>query len=83
MVRKLIKHEMNAFARSMLPMEIILLGMAVLTRFVQLFETESSAYNTVRTSSIVMFVIAIVVCLVMTVVVSIRRFYVNLFSSEG
>ena len=37
MVRKLIKHEMNAFARSMLPMEIILLGMAVLTRFVQLF----------------------------------------------
>lgn len=83
MVRKLIKHEMNAFARSMLPMEIILLGMAVLTRFVQLFETESSAYNTVRTSSIVMFVIAIVVCLVMTVIVSIRRFYVNLFSSEG
>lgn len=83
MVKKLIKHEMHAFARSMLPMEIILIGMAILTRFVQLFETETSAYNTVRTSSIVMFVIAIVVCLVMTVVVSIRRFYMNLFSSEG
>ena len=83
MVSKLLKHEMNAFARSMLPMEIILVGMALLTRFVQLFETATSAYYTVRTSSIVMFVIAIVVCLVMTIVVSIRRFYVNLFSSEG
>lgn len=83
MVRKLLKHEMNAFTRSMLPMEVILLGIAVLTRFIQIFETESSAYNIVRTSAIIAFVISIVVCLIMSVAVSIRRFYTNMFTSEG
>lgn len=83
MVGKLIKHEMNAFSRSMLPMEIILLGIAVLTRFVQIFETESRVYDIVRGSAVVVLVIAIVVSLVMSVVVSIKRFYTNMFTSEG
>lgn len=83
MVRKLIKHELNAFSRSMLPMEIMLLGIAVLTRFVQLFENDTRAYDIVRTSAIVVLVIAIVVCLVMSVVLSIKRFHTNMFTSEG
>lgn len=83
MVRKLIKHELSAFSRSMLPMEVMLLGIAVLTRFVQLFENESRAYDIVRTSAVVVLVIAIIVSLVMSVVISIKRFYTNMFTSEG
>lgn len=83
MVRKLIKHELNAFSRSMLPMEIMLLGIAVLTRFVQIFENDSRAYDIVRTSAVVVLVIAIIVSLVMSVVISIKRFYTNMFTSEG
>lgn len=83
MVKKLVKHEIIAYMRTMLPMQLILLGIAVLVRFVQLFESDITAFNIVNISSIIAFVISIIVCLVMAVVVSITRFYKNLFTSEG
>ncbi len=83
MVRKLFKYEAAAVWRSMLPVEIIVLGIALLTRFIQLFEVESTAYDIVRASAIVMLVISVIVSLIISVIVSIKRFYTNMFSAEG
>ena len=83
MVRKLLKHETLAFGRSMLPMWVILLGMSVFARIVQFFESESTVYSIVRGSTFIVFGISVAVCLVMTLVVCIKRFYVNMFTGEG
>lgn len=83
MVKKLIKHEMLAFARPMLPILVILFGIAALTRGIQLFENDSVAYNIIIGSSVLALAATIGVCLVMTVVIGVTRFYRNLFTREG
>ncbi len=83
MVKKLMKYEFAAYSKTMLPMLIILFGVSLLTRFIQLFEANTSAYKIVFTSSIVALVISMIVCLVMTVFVAISRYYKNLFTLEG
>lgn len=83
MVGKLIKHEMIAYMRTLLPMQLILLGIALVSRIVQFFESDTIAYNTSFASSIVIYVIAIIVLVIMTAIVGITRFYKNLFTSEG
>lgn len=83
MVNKLIKHETRFYLRTLLPMYAVLLGVAVLGRFVQLFDNDTTAYNIIFTSSIVAFVVACVVCFLLTLIFGIKRFYSNLFSCEG
>lgn len=83
MVKKLFKHEINAYLRTIIPMHMVLIGIAILSRFVQLFDNNSVSYNIVFYSSIVAFGIGVVVCIILTFVFGIRRFYTNLFTSEG
>ncbi len=83
MVKKLFKEEMLSYTRNLTPIRLILIGIALLTRFIQFFENESIAYDITFGSSVVVLVIAILVCLVMSVVICIRRFYSNLFTNEG
>ena len=83
MVKKLLKYEWASFVRSLLPMEMILLGIALLTRIVQFFENDTTAYAIVSGSSVAALSIACVVCLVMTVAVNVTRFYRNLYTAEG
>ncbi len=83
MVKKLFKHEILAYLRVVIPVQIILLGVAVLGRIIQFFETDTTAYDIVNGSSIFAFVVAIMVTLLMTTVFSIVRFYRNLFTGEG
>lgn len=83
MVKKLFKHEIDAYTRTMIPMYLVLLGIALMSRFVQLFENESDAYAIVFHSSIVAFVVGCVTCLILTIFFGIKRFYSNLFSHEG
>ena len=83
MVKKLLKHEMIAYSRTMLIIEAIVLGFAIIARCIWAFETDSITYDIVNTSSIIAFVISIIVCLVFTVVIGITRFYKNLFGREG
>ena len=83
MVKKLIKYEFLAYARTMIPMMIILFGVSLLNRFIQLFENRSNIYGIVFTSSVTVLVITIITCLFMTVFVGITRFYKNLFTLEG
>ncbi len=83
MVKKLLKHEMIAYSRTMLVIEAIVLGFAIIARCIWAFETNSITYDIVNVSSIIAFVISIIVCLVFTVVIGITRFYKNLFGREG
>ena len=83
MVRKLFKHETAAFLRIWLPMQIILLSVALLGRVIQIFESDAQVYSIVWGSSIVTYVIAVIVSLVLITVFSITRFYKNLFTTEG
>lgn len=83
MVKKLIKHEFSAVGRSMFPMAVILLAMAFFTRVIQIFEAQSRTYDIILGSAIVMLVIAMIVSLVMSAVISIKRFYTNMFTGEG
>ena len=84
MVKKLIKYDFASFMRLILPVQLILIGIAALSRFIQIFEdTKSSVYNIIFTSSIVLYVIAIVVALVLTAIVAIVRFYQGMYTNEG
>ncbi len=84
MVKKLIKYDFLSYMRKLLPMELILLGVALLTRFVLVFEDTSSAiYNIVFTSSMIAYVITLIVCLIAAFASVISRFYKNMFTGEG
>ncbi|MBQ4129042.1 MAG: hypothetical protein IJD68_04645 [Ruminococcus sp.] len=83
MVKKLFKHEILSYLRVILPMHLILIGIALLSRFVQLFDNDSTAYNIVFWSSVVAFIVGVVVCILLTLIFGIKRFYSNLFTHEG
>lgn len=83
MVKKLFKHEFAAFLRSMFPVWIALLGVSLLGRLIQLFENDTTVYNVIFTSSIVAYVLAIIVSFVLCTIFAIVRFHKNLFSYEG
>lgn len=84
MVGKLIKYDFQSYFRILLPVQLILLGVAAVNRCVQLFENpDSSVYSSIFVSSLVLYCIAIVVLLVMTVILSIVRFYQGMYSNEG
>lgn len=83
MVKKLLKYEAQYYLRAMLPISVILLGMAVITRIIQLFENDTSTYGILFWSSAILLGIVCATCLIMSVVFVISRFYKNLFTDEG
>ena len=84
MVKKLIKYDFRSYLRLILPIQLILIGIAALSRLVQLFEgTDSTVYDIVFTSSVVLYVIAAIVTLVLTAIVAIVRFYQGMYANEG
>lgn len=83
MVKKLFKHESIFYLRTLLPVQIILIGLAVLNRVIQLFENNSLAYDIAFTSSVIALVVGAVASIVLTTVIIVTRFYKNMFSSEG
>ena len=83
MVRKLFKHELKYYIRSLAPMYIVLAVVALLGRMVFFFEEESTAYEILQGSSIFMLVVACVAALFLCELFCLVRFYKNLFSGEG
>lgn len=83
MVRKLFKHEFAAYWRVLIPAWIALMGVAVLGRLIQFLESDSTIYSIVSGSSILFYVIGIMVALAFPFVYAIIRFYRNLFTGEG
>ena len=83
MVKKLFRHEFNAFWRILFPVWGLLMGISVLGRLIQLFENDTVGYGIVRTSTIIFYVAALVVSLLFPFVFAIIRYHRNLFTGEG
>ncbi len=83
MVKTLLKHEAKAYLHTLVPMNIILLCVALFTRIVWLFESDAVIFDIVGGSSIFALVAAMIVSVVMTFAFAIVRFYKNLFTQEG
>lgn len=83
MVKKLFRQEMRYYTRSLLPTYLLLLSVALMGRIIQLFESDGWIYSTIRTSSLVAYVVAIIAALGLTVLFCIVRYYKNMFSGEG
>lgn len=83
MVKKLIKHEFIYYIRTLAIFLPILLVFGIMTRILQIFENPSSHYLIVFVSSMIMLYISSFVCLFFTFILSIVRFYKNLYTSEG
>ena len=90
MVRKLIKYDFRSYFRLLFPVQLIILGFALINRIIQFFEPPldsvggaSTVYNGFFISSLVLYIISIIVCIVMTVIVGIVRFYQGMYTNEG
>lgn len=83
MVKKLFRQEMLYYVRSLLPVYIILLGVALMGRIIQFFESDSWVYSTVSTSAAIAYVVAIIAALALTTIFCIVRYYKNMFTGEG
>lgn len=83
MVKKLLKYEVKYYLRTLLIYEIVLFTLAVFTRILMFFETDSIIYKLLQGSSFLLFALAAGGCSLMASVISIFRFYRNLFTSEG
>lgn len=83
MVRKLMKHELQYYVRSLVPVYIVLLVIALMGRFVLFFEQDEPAYYILMGSSAFMFGLACVASVLLCVIFSVVRFYKNMFSGEG
>ncbi len=83
MVKKLFKHECISYSRILVPVFGIMLLLSVFLRVLQLFESESVFYGIVFGFSVFAFVLACIACFFITLVLSVIRFYRNLYTSEG
>ena len=91
MVKKLIKYDFQSYFRLLFPIQLIVLGFALLNRTIQFFEpplnadpegiikTAKTVYDGFFTSTMVLYIIAIIVCLIMTII----RFYQGMYTNEG
>ena len=84
MVKKLIKYDFASYMRLLIPIQLAVLGIAVINRIVQLFENyDNEVYGIIFGSSLGLYIISIVVALVLTTIIAIVRFYQGMYSNEG
>ena len=83
MVKKLFKHEFRSWLRIMPIIYIIIVAMASMHRLLQCFEAHNVYYDITFFSATFTFVLAAYAALCTPAVVSVVRFYKNMFTSEG
>jgi hypothetical protein len=83
MVKKLHKHEFLAWLRVIWIVWSIVLLSAGFNRVIQLFENDSTYYNILFVSSLVLYVVALFCCLSFPLIFGVVRFYRNFFTGEG
>lgn len=83
MVSKLFKHEFKAYLHSLIPVYIVLLVISAWGRIVQFFEKDTTVYSIIHGSTVIAYVITVIVCLMLSAIFCIIRFYKNMFSLEG
>lgn len=84
MLEKLLKYEIRATARTFLPLYGLILLLAVVNRALfQSAANQMNLFNIPRAITMTVYVVLIVAMFVMTLVVTIQRFYKNLLGDEG
>ena len=83
MVKKLFKYEIFSYARTLLPINAILIAISILGRLIQFFENDTTPYRILFGSTMFAIGAAIFASLLLTFIISIMRFYKNLFGTEG
>ena len=83
MVKKLFKHEFLFYARIMSIVYLLLFTVAGANRIIQCFENDGVTYDIVFNISCTTYGICVVAALGFGFVLSIVRFYKNLFTAEG
>lgn len=83
MVKKLYKQEMIYYMRSLLPVWVIIMGIALMGSIIHIFESDHWTYAIVANSSLVAYVVAIIVSLVFVTIFIVVRYYKNMFTGEG
>lgn len=88
MLRKLLKYEFKATARTMVPLYIVLIAFSLFHLVINPLDVLESTGNTsIRTIiamlDIMLYVVLIVGLSIMTLVIMIQRFYKNLLGDEG
>ena len=83
MVKKLFKYEFFSYARTLLPINLILIGISIMGRLSQFLENDGLPYRILFNSTQLAVGIAIAASLLLTFVIAIVRFYRNLFGAEG
>lgn len=83
MVGKLFKYEAKYYLRLLIPFGIIVLASALFTRILFEFRIDHIAYDVIYGSSQLLFGVSIAVCFGAVTVLSVTRFYKNLYGSEG
>jgi len=83
MVRKLFKQEMIYYIRSLLPVCLILMGIAAMGGIIHIFESDHWTYAIIANSSLAAYVVAIIVSLVFVTIFIVVRYYKNMFTGEG
>ncbi len=83
MVRKLFKHEFAALLRILLIVDAIVLGVGVLARVLLCFEQDTTLFGIVYAMTLIALIIVLVGGPAAAFVLSIVRFYKNMYSGEG
>lgn len=83
MLGKLLKHELKATGRILLPLYLIMIGLSLVNRVLSDINIYNGPLNIIRGFMIAAYGIAILATLVITFVVIVLRFYKNLMSDEG
>lgn len=83
MLGKLLKHELKATCRYLLPLCLILLVLSSVTRLVLSFDIFEGTLDIIPNMVMVTYIISIIVLVVAIILLMIYRFYKNLLSEEG
>lgn len=83
MVKKLFKYEAKYYLRLFIPFGIAVLASALFMRILFAFNVDNIVYDIIYGSSQLLFGVSVSVCFGAVTVLSITRFYKNLYGSEG
>jgi len=83
MVKKLLKQEFIYYIRSLLPVYVILMAIAVMGRIIHIFENDQWIYSLVANVSLAAFAVSIFVTLLFATIFIVIRYYKNMFTGEG
>lgn len=83
MLNKLMKYELKATSRLLVPLYLILLLMSVINRFVLTINDNGSTVKIINQFLIVTYITTIFIVLFATILYMIIRFYKNLLTDEG